>query len=274
MFGNNMEQPNRILSYASALKKHQSIKPVRGRSDQNTRPLARRGNDNLTIRQDETTGDIVVRLYQTDIITYKNDPQGDGYNNPIELDPYPSALTNRVVASILAPHVFPFWGDRYPRNVPNHITEVNGRYYHTPNYALIQPQESGWHIIGGERPFEVPRLSRKEAKQALRDANFYTFQTWLDTLIRLNLDPRPEDNWRTAVYNWSPYEVVKYLAAGEDGWREIAGRMSRRVDIKREYEVLRTAVYRSELCYDTEVIPYFEDYRSLQSALNRLRRAD
>ena len=273
MFGSNIELPNRILSFNSALKKHQSIKPIRGRSDTNTRPLARRGNDNLTIRQDENTGDIVVRLYQTDIIRYINDPDGDGYNNPIELDPYPSSLTNRVMWSLLGPHINTHWSDRH-YTAPNHITEVNGRYYNTPSYALIQPQERGWTLVGGEKPFEVPRLNRKEAKQALRDANFYTFQTWLDTLIRLNLDPRPENTYRTRPFDWSPHEAMKYLTAGEDGWREIAGRMSRWADIKREYEALRTAVYKSELCYDTETIPYFEDYRSLQNALNRLRRAD
>lgn len=271
MYGSNIELPNRILSYNSALKKYNSIKPIRGRST-DTRPLARRSNDNLTIRQ-HPDGHIIIRLYQTDIITYINDPQGDGYNNPIELDPYPSSLTNRVMSSILAPHVFTHWSDRH-YTAPNHITEVNGRYYNTPNYALVQPQEQGWTLVGGEEPFEIPRLNRKEAKQALRDANFFTFQTWLNTLIRLNNDPRPEHTYRTRPFDWSPHEAMKYLTAGEDGWREIAGRMSRRVDLKREFETLRTAVYKSELCYDIETIPYFEDYRSLQNALNRLRRAD
>jgi hypothetical protein len=227
MFGSNLELPgNRMLSYDSALKKHQSIKPIRGRSDQNTRPLARRGNDNLTIRQDPSNSDIVVRLYQTDIIRYKSG--GDGYNNLIELDPYPSVLTNRVMWSILGPHTNTHWSDRdYP--LPNHITEVGGRYYNTPDYALIQPAETGWTLVGGEKPFEVPRLDRKEAKQALRDANFYTFQTWLNTLIRLNNDPRAESRgWgRPKPFEWSPSQAFQYLTAGEEGWREIAGRMKR-----------------------------------------------
>ena len=273
MFGTNVTLPsNRMLSFNSAYKKWASIKPIRGRSDQNTRPLARRGNDNLTIRQDPDTKDILVRLYRTDIIRYSS--EGDGHNNLIELDPYPSALTNRILQSILAPHVFTHWADRYPNAIPSNITEVNGRYYHTPSYALIQPDQQGWHIVGGNRPFEVPRLNRKEAKQALRDANYYTFQTWLETLIRLNQDPRAEGSWRSTPFSWSPSEAMRYLTAGEDGWREIAGRMSRRIDPKREYEALRVAVYRYDMAYDTEVIPYFDSYREMQNALNRLRRAD
>ena len=270
MFGTNMEMPNRIFSYNAALSRYNSIKPIRGRSE-DVRPLARRSNDNLTIRQDPTTGDITIRLYRTDIIRYTNDPDGDGYNNPIELDPYPSSLTNRVMSNILAPYVYTHWADRHYTGL-DYITEVNGRYYNTPDYALIQPAEQGWHIIGGNKPFEVPRLNRKEAKQALRDTNFYTFQTWLNTLIRLGNDPRSE-NWRSAPFDWSPHEAMKYLTAGEDGWREIAGRMSHIANIDREYEALRRAVYKSELCYDTEVIPYFEDYKSLQNALNRVRRS-
>lgn len=271
MFGANVITPNRMLSFDSAYKKYQSIKPIRGRSDQNTRPLARRSNDNLTIRQDPTTNDIVVRLYSTDIIRY--DAQGDGYNNTIELDPYPSVLTNRIMWSILGPHVNTHWADRYPHTIPNHITEVGGRYYNTPSYALIQPQETGWTLVGGEKPFEVPKINRKEAKQALRDANYYTFQTWLNTLLRLGQDLRSE-GWRSSPFSWSPSEAYKYLAAGEDGWREIASRMPRRVDPEREYAALRQAVYKYYQCYDTEVIPYFTSYRELQNALDRLRRAD
>lgn len=272
MFGANIELPNRILSYNSALKKFNSIKPIRGRST-DTRPLARRSNDNLTIRQDPTTGDIAVRLYATDIITYKNEPDTDPDLRPIELDPYPSVLTNRVMWSILGPHVTTYWSDRH-HSAPNCITEVGGRYYNTPSYALIQPQETGWTLIGGEKPFEVPRINRKEAKQALRDANFYTFQTWIETLIRLNNDPRPADGWRSRPYDWSPSEAYQYLTAGGAGWREIAGRMSHRVALDREMTSLRQAVYKYFQCYDTESILYFTSYREMQNAINRMRRDD
>lgn len=263
MFANSTILPNRMLSYEAALSTYNSIKPIRGRST-DTRPLAARRNDNLTICQ-ESTGDIVVRLYQTDIIRYN-----DG--GVIVLNPYPSALTNRVVRSILWPHVNPFWGDRH-YTLPDHVTEVGGRYYHTPEFATVQPDEQGWVLTGGDKPFEVPRVNRREAKQALRDANFYTFQTWLETLIRLNNDPRVEGSWRSSPFEWSPHKAVKCLTAGEEGWSEIAGRMSRTVDVRYELNSLRRAVYKSELCYDTETIPYFSSYSEMQTAFNRMRNA-
>ena len=272
MFGTNITLPsNRMLSYNSALSKYQSIKPIRGRSDQNTRPLARRGNDNLTIRQDPDSKDIIVRLYSTDIIRYSS--EGDGHNNLIELDPYASILTNRILQSILAPHVYTYWADRYPHSTPSNITEVGGRYYHTPGYALIQPDQQGWRIVGGNRPFEVPRLNRKDAKQALRDANYYTFKLWLETRIKLGVAEFGH-RWGTKPFDWTPRTAMDYLRQGETGWAEISARMSNNIPLERELESLRRAVYRYEMAYDTEVIPYFEDYRSLQNALNRLRRAD
>lgn len=264
MFGNNVTLPsNRMLSFDSALSTYNSIKPIRGRST-DTRPLAARRNDNLTICQ-ESTGDIVVRLYQTDIIRYN-----DG--GVIVLVPYASALTNRVVWSILCPHVHPFWGDRhYP--LPDNVTEVGGRYYHTPEFATVQPDEQGWVLTGGDKPFEVPRINRREAKQALHEAGFYRFQTWLNTLIRLGADPRSGlGRWNSRPFSWSPHEVMKYLTAGEERWSEIAGRMSRWVDVRYELNSLRRAVYKSELCYDTETIPYFSSYSEMQAAFGRMRR--
>lgn len=267
MFGANIELPNRMLSYRSALATYNSIKPVRGRSDQNERPLANRRNDNLTIRLEPVTNDVVVRLYQTDIIRYNDD-------DIIVLDPYPSALTNRVVWNILGPHVQTHWSDRDYR-LPNYMTQVGGRYYHTPSFAVIRPaDQSGWELVDGAKPIEVPYLNRREAKQALHDTGFYRFQTWLNTLIRIGADPRSEWPRRSRrPYEWSPYTAAEYLRQGESGWAEIAKRMSRVVDVQSELNSLRRAVYKSELCYDTETIPYFTSYREMQAAFNRMRNA-
>lgn len=267
MFGTNMETPSRMLSYDSALKKWASIKPIRGRSDQNTRPLARRTNDNLTIRQDPTTGDIVVCLYQTDIIRYRS--VGDGYNNPIHLDPYGSALTNRVMWSILGPHVSTHWSDRY--KAPGLITEVGGRYYHTPSYAIVQPKETGWELTAGAQPVAVPYLNRKEGRQALRDANYYTFKLWLETRIRLGVAEFGH-RYGASPFDWTPRAAVGYLLQGEEGWAEISARMSNSVPLEAELRSLREAVYQYQMCYDTMTFEYFVSYNHYKNAVNQITR--
>jgi hypothetical protein len=264
MYGSNITLPaTHIGRYAEAIQAHGKIKPIRGRSDTNTRPLARRSNDNLTIRVDDN-GDVVVKFYHTEIITYHPD-------DSITLIPYASSMTNRVVWSILGPHVNTMWSDRaYP--APDNITEVGGRYYHTPNSATIQRYDSDtYQLVGGAKPFEVPKLDRKAGRQALRDVNFYTFQTWLDTLVRLGHDPRSEF-WRYQPFDYSPGTAYKYLMAGEDGWREIVGRMSRAGDLDREYASLRKAVYHYYHCYETHDVPYFESYNDVNNAIQMMKR--
>lgn len=271
MFGANMELPNRLLSYNTALSKYNAIKPIRGRQDQNSRPLGRRGNDNLTIRQDPDTKDIIVRLYDTDIIRYLSNEAStgfDGDNNHIEITPYASSTTNRVMWSVLGPHVNTHWADRY--QAPNHITEVGGLYYNTPEFLVVTPKETGWELITGDKPIEIPYLNRKEGRQALKDSNYYTFKLWLETRIRLGLAEFGH-RWGGA-YNWSPREAMAYLTEGEKGWAEISGRISSSVPLEAELRSLREAVYRSELCYDTETVPYFESYNAFNNAMKQANR--
>lgn len=269
MYGSNIELPNRILSYKSALDKYNATKPIRGRST-DTRPLARRSNDNLTIRQDETTGDIVIRFYRTDIIRYINDPQGDGYNNPIELNPYARVLTNRVMWSILGPHINTHWSDRH-YTAPSLITEVGGRYYHTPQFATVQPKETGWELTAGAKPVEVPYLNRKEGRQALKDANYYTFKLWLETRIKLGIAEFGH-RYGSSSFDWIPRIAVEYLRQGETGWAEITRRMSNSVSLDAELRSLREAVYQNEMCYDTKTVEYFHSYNEYKSAMNQIKR--
>ena len=266
MYGSNTELPNRILSYKEALNKYNAIKPIRGRSE-DVRPLARRSNDNLTIRQDATTGDVIIKFYQTDIITY--DANGDGYNNPIHLEPYGSVLTNRVVWSILGPHVNTLWSYRY--RVPGLITEVGGRYYHTPSFATVQPKETGWELTAGAKPVEVPYLNRKEGRQALRDNNYYTFKLWLETRIKLGIAEFGH-RYGSSPFGWTPREAINYLRQGETGWAELSGRMSSRNLLEAELQSLREAIYKYEMCYDDKVFEYFESYDEYKNAISQIKR--
>ena len=272
MYGTNMQTPHRMLSYTTAHLKWASIKPVRGRKDRNTRPLARRSNDNLTIRKEQATGDIIVTLYHTDIIRYY--AEGDGYNNPITLNPYPSVLTNRVIWSVLGPHVTTYWTERsFGSHTANLVTEVGGRYYNTPSFATIQPAERGWQLTAGSAPFDIPRVDLPAAKEELKAANYYTFKLWLQTQIRLGLPVMPERRWnKRNDFVLTPTEAMTLLNRGETGWAEIARRMSPVFSLEAQLEVVRRAVYQSEYCYITEKKEYFTSHKELANALGLMRK--
>jgi hypothetical protein len=258
-------------SFEEALAKHQSIVPIRGRQDQNTRPLVDRKSDRITIRVDnpESPKSVIVRLYRTDVVTYNID-------GTIDLDPYPSRTTNMMVYALLGRKVSPAWASR-DHGIPNHVTYVEGRYYHTPEYCTIDTAtpSGDWQVIGGTKPFGVPQLDRKRAKQALKDANYYTFRLWLLALIRLgdDLDPRSKGQfWNKSPANWSPSDAVRRLQAGPDGRKSVAEDMSRMCAIKTELDALRRAVYNYYDVCDTLEVPYFEDYRAMTNAFKMMRQ--
>ena len=266
MFGTNMQFPNRMLSYTAAYNKWASIKPVRGRGDKNTRPLARRSNDNLTIHVDPRTNDVVVTLYHTDIIRYHQD-------STITLNPYPSVLTNRVVNSILGHYVTTYWTERsYGSHTANLITEVGGRYYNTPDFATIQTDN--WQLVAGSVPFDIPRIDLAAAKKELKAHNYCTFKLWLETQVKLNIPVMDESRWRirTTDFVLTPSEATSLLLKGETGWAEIARRMSARASLEAQLEVVRRAIYQSEYCYITEKKEYFTSHKELSNALNLMRK--
>lgn len=257
MYGSNITLPGAMLDYKAALWKHGSINPVRGRADDNERPLARRGNNNLTIRM--VGENVVVRLYQTDVITYYP-------NGVIHLEPYASVLTNRVVREILWPRVSPHWADRnYP--MPDHITEVGGLYYNTPRFAEVRHGTSGTVLVSGDEPIRVPSLDRKKAREVLRESRYDEFRVWLMTLVRLGVDPR------SMTYQYSSVSAQKYLAAGEEGWRELAERLGRRKPVDAVLASLRRELYEAEGCYHYDTVPCFRSYDELQAAFSRMRNA-
>ena len=61
-----------IADYDKAVRLEANIKPIRGRGH-SIKPLASRRNDCLTIRKD--ADNIVIKLYQTDVVTFK--PSGE-----------------------------------------------------------------------------------------------------------------------------------------------------------------------------------------------------
>lgn len=264
MYGNNMQLPRLMGSYQDALSRWESIKPVRGRADQNTRPLARRSNNNLTIRQDPETKAVIVRLYNTDIVSY-------GPDGLIHLEPYGSALTNRVTDCILPWGITTYWRDNWDEY--RLFTQVGYRYYHTPTHATIRreaPGRSGWTLVSGAEPVEVPYLNRKEARQALEAVGFHRFEAWLKARIRLGF--HYGRGWGSGAV-WAPRHAVELLQQGETGWGEIVGKFSGGVSLKTELGALRRAVYSYYTCYETRTIEYFEAYDQLRNALSQIRRA-
>lgn len=256
-----------ISSYTSALRKWEGITPVRGRSDQNSRPLYRRSDDSKTVRQ-LGNGSIAFRLHSTDVVTFHE-------GGAVDLKPYSSVTTCAFVRAVLGyhNHIHAHWSDR-DSSLPNHVTQVGGLYYHTPSFASLykDPDTGKWSMMAGNEPFEVTTLDKTLTKEALKDTGYNDFKLWLNTQIRLGLDPRKGDSWRAFPYEWSSQNVSQYLTAGPEGWNELVRRMSKRCHVNRDLEVLRRAVYKYAGAGTTTEVPYFEDYNDMANAFASTRK--
>lgn len=95
----------RLYDYFDAVRHESKVKPFVKGKRKGEKPLAERSRGWLTIRKDEGSGDVVVRLYSTDIITYKQDgrivvDQG-GWNTP---------TTHEVLARVLGTQIYNRYG--------------------------------------------------------------------------------------------------------------------------------------------------------------------
>lgn len=260
MFGSNRASPPPISDYDEAVKVYNNIKPVRGR-DPNERPLAGRGNWNLTIRTDNAES-FIVKLYRTDVVTFTK----DGH---ILLKPYGSRMTNDVVRELLwRTDISTVWKDSDQK--PHFFTEVGGQYYHTPSYVDILDGQ----IVGGAEPVDIPRVDRKALNAALKQYRFNEFKVWLMTIDRLG----HFKDMRTALEMWrwtkpSAGVLVECLGAGPEGWhRLVTEHTNSGVSVSHILAFVRDAIRDYEDCIRFEVVHSFDSYRDLDNAIKAVRK--
>jgi hypothetical protein len=245
MFGSNLALPRGgILSYEQALQKYNSIVPIRGRST-DVRPVAQRRNDNFTIRLNQADESVVIRLYHTDIITYHKD-------GTIDLEPYSSKLTDDAVRGIFRGAITPSY-----TNPVGPVLYTKGKYYRIPQFATL---DKDLNLISGSAPFTHYQVDKAKGAAALKQSGYKQFALWLNTQLRLGIDPREGSYWG----NFYPStEVIRTLDQPEY-YHDIARGMPR-TNVNDQLANLRRAVHKY---YDTitEVeLPFVEDWRQLNS---------
>lgn len=260
-----------LTTHASALAKWESITPVRGRADDNIRPLARRSDTSKTIRKTKD-GSIALCYHNTDVVTFRPD-------DTVTLEPYASVSTNSFVWATLGgqgDQVQALWADR-DHPCPDHITRVGDLHYHTPSFATVKYESTGWVLLAGSEPFEVPMLDKAKCREALHESGFNDFALWFKTLIRLGLDPRGgvvrRHYWslRDRV-EFTTNDVSQHLRAGSEGggWQLLANKMRLYNKVESDLGTLRKACYRWWGAAEIVSVPYLTR-TEFQSVMRRMR---
>ena len=258
MFGSNIVLPRGgITSYEQALAKYDSIVPIRGRST-DTRPLGQRRNDNLTIRKLDN-GSVAVRLYQTDIITYNDD-------GTIDLEPYSSKLTDEAVDQVFrrvvtASYTNPVGPVLWIRNSATNNISMG---YLVDGCATL---DKDLNIIAGTKPFTRYSVNRKKANAACAKG-FDQFKLWVQTQVRLGIDPRQGERWGTVHLS----NMALACLDEPDRYADIARDMSTYVTVDSHLDAIRRQVLTYHDCIEETEVAYVTAYRQLTAIQSSKKR--
>ena len=255
MFGSNIVLPRGgILSYEQAVSKHDSIAPIRGRST-DTRPLGQRRNDNLTIRKLDN-GSVAIRLYHTDIITYHDD-------GTIDLEVYSSRLTDETVGAIFRGAV---WASYTNPVGPVLWTRNNGisKGYLVDGCASL---DKDLNVIAGTKPFTRYSVNRKKANAACAKG-FDQFKLWVQTQVRLGIDPRQGERWGTVHLS----NMALACLDEPDRYADIARGMSTYVTVDAHLDAIRHQVLQYHDCIEETEVAHVTDYKQLTAIQSSKKR--
>jgi len=188
-----------IRSFEDARKRYESIKPIRGRADDTTRPLSdREAVDTYSIRKRVKEGKVSYEcyLYGTPVLTYTegSTPNGD---ITINMGNYPSASTRTFITEIVGLPCAVSNGTSYitlpsgkvvsPRIGPKVVLPRTGP-------TVVRKSEDGktWELIISAPVYEI-QLQREEAK-VIR-AQYKEFTDYVDNMIKLRREPSPSGMW-------------------------------------------------------------------------------
>jgi hypothetical protein len=163
-------------SYKRASDWEAQVKPVRGDAN-NTKPLGPRNKKHINIRREDD--DIKVRLYRTDVVTYKS-------NGEIVLDQggYPTQSTVQLLYAVLPdgprPHLFKgavwVWGD-YVEVDENNNSVTHTGYFRIGRTATIElnPVTRNYRIYN-PAPVYTHHIDRKNKRVATKEyASFLAY---------------------------------------------------------------------------------------------------
>lgn len=212
-----------LRSYTDAANREASIKPIRGRAHE-FKPLGPRRKHHVNIRKD-TNGNIIVRMWNTDIITYCPDGEVLVYG-------YTSLTTHQVLRTVLGVGVFSHRNESYincffdPEYTKQRGTDTNNVIYGAlplPSGGLSHFEFIDNRLVNMRPTFpEKQRIDRKAASAARKP--YKDFIKYAEGVIKLRRDtPFTDEEFREFGISLRAMEVMPYMLGTnpEDNFRAL-----------------------------------------------------
>ena len=265
---------NTIGSYAEAVEKWKTTKPIRGYIESDPRPLGpRKKHGHINIRM--VGDDVALRLYRTDIIVWHPDDSFDveSYSS-ISTDMVFNAVSPHGICSQFAcPGYNVLWLGK-----PRYWADGEGRGYAIRNGRahVFRNKGGGWAINPKDVvPFEQSYVERSVAKAQLTKTNYHEFQLWASAKDKL------VDDWgnvgRASV--WDTHRWTELLADRKQwdtlvlSWRSQIirsyrnGSVPAHVPLSGLFLQLRRLIYTPAIWSHREVL-YVTGWRQLRNICN------
>lgn len=176
-----------ISSYETAVAREAGITPLRGSGpNAGLKPLGKRTKTYLTIRKNEKTEDVIIRLYRTDIIRFEKGTGKIWVNH----GGYPTQTTNGVLTALLPAYFSGGWVNCHCEGLRGYFPLKDG-----PN-AFWRASDGGLRMVEPNYPV-VHRVNRKGANAVRK--RYAELRTYVRGVLKLRKGVLPASAGR--VYN-------------------------------------------------------------------------
>lgn len=199
------------------------------------RGLVDKRKKHLTVEQ-TSTGDIVLRLYGPDTVTWHPD-------NSVTIRAYPTRST-AVFANRCTP------ARMYVTSGGCFRVTVDGRTYRVGNSITFRERDGTWKpdVI---TPWSVPVINRERARQAYHATGYKEFRLWLMTYVQMARQPDDRS------YRWISNEEVVSLLRDRSKWRELVRSLPSVWNNPEEtLRDVRHAIHQKYGCIDHTSVPF------------------
>lgn len=225
-------------NYQKVLLHYEQIKPWRGSSPKDPRPLSGNRNRQMTIRKLDD-GALACRLYNTDVVTFHP-------NGAIELQTYSSRTTDDFANALMGSNgiqtlfnssigqlvVVPSWEHDPSKSDPRGDVYTGARrIYNIGSGSFLSPDpRGGWRVEDSE-PITRWVRDKAQAKEAMElHTNFHDYTIWYRAICAMGQLPERivEMNYNNtapkafAKCELSDERLVELLDTGPDQWLTLA----------------------------------------------------
>lgn len=243
-----------IRCYSDAHQYWERIKPWRGYSPTDAKPLAGRKAHHMTIRK-LNDGSIAMRLHHTDVVTYHPD-------NSITIEGYASVSTDAFARALL------------PSGLSASFNNGVGFMVHTTVTRLMADKTITMRRVDGEwqatdpamlTPFVKYSVDRKKANAALKKYEFSDFEAWIKARKAFDKDARR--GYFSAQYDRRYVEVLTALREKGESWDHLYKHHA-----VAAIDYVRNAIYNAEEVIVKTELDCVADWRGVQAVAASQRK--